>query len=53
MSNNDKLFIICIIGSLISLAVLSVSSYRQGYDRGLRDGWHRGRGINRQEFWEE
>ena len=53
MSNNDKLFVICMIGAVISFIVMSFASYRQGYDRGVRDGWHRGRGLSRQEFWEE
>ena len=53
MSNNDKLLIICIIGASISFVVLAITSYKDGFERGLREGWHRGRGVNRQEFWEE
>ena len=26
---------------------------RAAFERGLREGWHRGRAVNRQEFWSE
>ena len=53
MSNNDKLLIICIIGAALSFLVMAIESYKEGYERGVRDGWHRGRAVNRQEFWVE
>lgn len=53
MSNNDKLLIICLIGATFSFFMFAMESYKAGYDRGLRDGWHRGRAVNRQEFWAE
>jgi len=27
--------------------------YSTGHKEGLREGWHRGRAVNRQEFWQE
>ncbi|CAB4186042.1 hypothetical protein UFOVP1495_17 [uncultured Caudovirales phage] len=53
MSNNDKLAIICLIGATISFGIGMFDAYRQGYKRGVRDGWHRGRNVSRQEFWSE
>ena len=53
MSNNEKLLIICLIGAAISFIVMAVSSYKEAYDRGHRDGWHKGRAVNRSEFWSE
>jgi len=53
MSNNDKLLIICLIGALVSFTVTVIESYKQGFERGMREGWHRGRAVNRSEFWSE
>lgn len=53
MTNNEKLLIICLIGAGISFAVTAVQSYKQAYERGLREGWHKGRAVNRSEFWSE
>jgi hypothetical protein len=53
MSNNDKLLIICLIGAGISFIVYAVSAYKEAYERGHRDGWHKGRAVNRSEFWSE
>jgi hypothetical protein len=53
MSNNDKLLTICIIGSALSFVWMAIESYKQGFERGLREGWHRGRAVNLQEFWME
>jgi hypothetical protein len=39
--------VILVVGFLIS----EVS--RKSYERGVREGWHRGRGLSRQEFWQE
>ena len=27
--------------------------WESGYERGKREGYHRGRAVNRQEFWQE
>jgi hypothetical protein len=53
MSNLNALLIICIIGAIISFIVALVDTYKAGYEKGLRTGWHRGRAVNRQEFWQE
>jgi hypothetical protein len=53
MTNNDKLLIICLIGAGISFIVYAVSAYKEAYERGHRDGWHKGRAVNRSEFWSE
>jgi len=53
MSNNDKLLILCLIGAVISFIVFAIESYKSAYDRGVREGWHRGRAVNRSEFWSE
>jgi hypothetical protein len=53
MSNNDKLLIISLIGAGISFIVMAVQSYKEAYERGLREGWHKGRAVNRSEFWSE
>jgi hypothetical protein len=53
MSNNEKLLIICLIGAAVSFIVMAVSSYKEAYDRGHRDGWHKGRAVNRADFWQE
>jgi hypothetical protein len=53
MSNNDKLLIICLIGAGISFIVWILQSYKEAYERGHRDGWHKGRAVNRSDFWSE
>jgi len=53
MSNNDKLLIISLIGAGISLIILTLQSYKEAYERGHRDGWHKGRAVNRADFWQE
>jgi hypothetical protein len=53
MTNNEKLLIICLIGAGISFIVMVVTSYKEAYDRGHRDGWHKGRAVNRADFWQE
>lgn len=53
MNNNDKLFIICLIGAALSFILWAYQSYKSAYERGLREGWHRGRAVNRDEFWSE
>jgi hypothetical protein len=53
MSNQEKMYIICAIGIAIGVAMMVVDAYRLGKERGIREGWHRGRSLSRQEFWEE
>jgi hypothetical protein len=53
MNNLDKLLLICLIGSMIGMVIVAIDAYRLGKERGIREGWHRGRSISRQEFWEE
>jgi hypothetical protein len=53
MTNNEKLLIICLIGAAISFIVMAVSLYKEAYDRGHRDGWHKARAVCRQDFWQE
>jgi len=53
MSNTDKLLIICIIGMWIGFIMVIIDVRHSAYQRGQREGWHRGRSTSRQEFWEE
>lgn len=53
MSNQDKLLFICMIGIVIGMIIVAIDAYRLGKERGIREGWHRGRSVSRQEFWEE
>lgn len=53
MSINDKALIICAIGVIIGLVLIAIDIQRSAYAKGQRDGWHRGRSMSRQEFWEE
>jgi hypothetical protein len=53
MSNQDKMLAICFIGLVFSMSLIAIDAYRVGKERGIREGWHRGRSLSRQEFWEE
>lgn len=53
MANTDKLLLICLIGVIIGMSIFAIDMYRLGKERGIREGWHRGRSVSRQEFWEE
>jgi len=53
MSNTDKLLIICIFGMMVGFIMILIDVQRTGYQKGLREGYHRGRSVSRQEFWEE
>jgi hypothetical protein len=53
MANIDKLLVICLIGVMFGMTVVAIDMYRLGKERGIREGWHRGRSLSRQEFWEE
>ena len=49
MSNTDKLLLICIIGMVIGFAITIFDVQRRSYDKGVRDGYHRGRSVKGQE----
>ena len=53
MSNTDKLLLICFIAFMIGMIIVAIDAYKLGKERGIREGWHRGRSLSRQEFWEE
>ena len=53
MANTDKLLLICILGMIVGFTITMVDVQRRSYDKGVRDGYHRGRSMSRQEFWEE
>lgn len=53
MSNNDKLLLICLLGATISMATLAYLCYMDGYKRGKREGYARGRNVARQRYWSE
>ena len=40
-------FVVLVIGFILTEVA------RKSYERGVRDGWHKGRGVSRQEFWSE
>ncbi len=45
MSNTDKLLLICIIGMVIGFAITIFDVQRTAYNKGVRDGYHRGRAV--------
>lgn len=45
MSSLDKLFIISLIGMCIGFALIIIDVQCTSYNKGLRDGWHRGRNF--------
>ena len=53
MNNTDKLLLICLVGLMFSMTLVAIDAYRLGKERGIREGWHRGRSVSRQEFWKE
>jgi hypothetical protein len=53
MANTDKLLLIAIFGMIIGFIIVVIDVQRHAYRKGVRDGYHRGRSISRQEFWEE
>jgi len=53
MTNIEKALLICFIGLIFSMTLIAIDAYRLGKERGIREGWHRGRNLSRQEFWEE
>jgi hypothetical protein len=53
MTIQEKALLICLIGIIFGMILVAVDAYKTGYERGLREGWHRGRSLSRQEYWEE
>jgi hypothetical protein len=49
MSNTDKLLLICIVGMLFGFGVALYDVSKRSYEKGLREGYHRGRNIKGQE----
>ena len=53
MTIEEKALLICLIGIIFGMILVAIDAYKTGYERGVREGWHRGRALSRQEFWEE
>jgi hypothetical protein len=49
MANTDKLLLICIIGMIIGFIIVIIDVQKTAYNKGVRDGYHRGRSIKGQE----
>jgi hypothetical protein len=49
MSSLDKLFIISLIGIFIGFALVLLDVQKTAYNKGVRDGYHRGRSYRGQE----
>ena len=49
MANTDKLLLICIILMIVGFSVAIFDVQKRSYDKGVRDGYHRGRSIKGQE----
>jgi hypothetical protein len=41
------------IAIILLLGFIASEISRKAYERGNREGWSRGRAVNRQEFWAE
>ena len=49
MANTDKLLIICIILMLVGFGITLYDVTKRSYEKGVRDGYHRGRSFKGQE----
>ena len=49
MANTDKLLLICILGMIIGFIIITIDVQRRSYEKGVRDGYHRGRSVKGQE----
>jgi hypothetical protein len=49
MANTDKLLLICIIGMIIGFVIVIIDVQKSAYNKGVRDGYHRGRSYKGQE----
>jgi F0F1-type ATP synthase assembly protein I len=45
MANTDKLLLICIILMIVGFSVAIFDVQRTAYNKGVRDGYHRGRAL--------
>ena len=52
MTNNQIIGLMVILLPL-AVGLLYVRVEQSAYERGKREGYHRGRAVNRQEFWQE
>lgn len=52
MTDNQVVGIVVILIP-IALWIIYAHVWESGYERGKREGYHRGRAVNRQEFWQE
>ena len=46
-------FFIFLVVVPFAVGMIYVHISQSNYDRGVRDGYHKGRAVNRQEFWSE
>ena len=49
MSSLDKLFIISLVGIAICFGLVLLDVQKTAYNKGVRDGYHRGRSIKGEE----
>jgi hypothetical protein len=49
MANTDKLLLICIFGMIVGFGIALYDVAKTSYERGVRDGYHRGRRFKGQE----
>jgi hypothetical protein len=45
MDNTDKLLLICMFGMIVGFIMILIDVQRTGYNKGVRDGYHRGRAV--------
>lgn len=45
MANTDKLLLICMLGMIIGFIMITIDVQKRSYEKGVRDGYHRGRAI--------
>ena len=49
MANTDKLLLICMLGMILGFIMITIDVQRRSYEKGVRDGYHRGRSYKGQE----
>ncbi len=49
MANTDKLLLICMLGMIIGFIMITIDVQKRSYEKGVRDGYHRGRSYKGQE----
>jgi hypothetical protein len=45
MANTDKLLLICMLGIIVGFIIITIDVQRTAYNKGVRDGYHRGRAV--------